>query len=80
MTMPIIVRFDYAGGGTQTVRRPASVWFSGNRTATVSVNTRGRRVARVTLDPDNRFQDVDRSNNVWEARGTGSGTPGGARN
>jgi hypothetical protein len=30
---------------------------------------RGRTVKTVTLDPDNRFQDLDRSNNVW------NGTP-----
>jgi len=80
MTMPIIARIDYVEGGTETITRPASVWFSGNRTATVAVRTHGRRVARVTLDPDNRFQDVDRSNNVWEARGPTTGTAGGARN
>jgi hypothetical protein len=65
MAMPIILRVEYDGGRTETLTRPASVWFGGARTAVVSVPLGGKRIARLTLDPENRFQDLDRSNNVW---------------
>jgi hypothetical protein len=65
MAMPILLRVEYAGGASEAITRPASVWFAGSRTATIAIPLRGRRVQRVTLDPENRFQDLDRSNNVW---------------
>jgi len=65
MAMPVIARIEYAGGDTETVVRPASVWFGGTRTTRIVLPARGRRVVRVTLDPDNRFQDVNPSDNVW---------------
>ena len=40
------------------------MWFAGSRRATVTVPLGGKRVKSVTDDPDNRFQDLDRSNNV----------------
>jgi hypothetical protein len=67
MAMPVIARIEYAGGDTETVVRPASVWFDGARTVTITRPTHGRRVVRVTLDPDNRFQDIHPSDNVWAA-------------
>ncbi|HEX5436545.1 MAG TPA: M1 family metallopeptidase [Gemmatimonadaceae bacterium] len=70
MAMPIIVRIDYTDSSSTTVTRPASVWFAGDRSVTIQQTTGRKQVARVTLDPDNRFQDLDRSNNVWTA-----GTP-----
>jgi hypothetical protein len=68
MAMPIIMRVDYAGGRSETITLPATVWFAGSRTATVAVPHRDRRVERITLDPENRFQDVNRGDNTWEAR------------
>lgn len=65
MPMPVIARIDFTDGTSKTVTEPASIWFSGTRSATVSVPLDGKSVARVTLDPDYRFQDVDRTNNEW---------------
>ncbi|HEX6536712.1 MAG TPA: M1 family metallopeptidase [Gemmatimonadaceae bacterium] len=67
MAMPVIAGIEFTDGSSTTVRRPASVWFAGSRTATITEPLRGKHVARVTLDPENRFQDVDRSNNEWSA-------------
>lgn len=69
MAMPVIVRVYWAGGDSTTVTRPASVWFGGARAVTVTVPTRGRRAERIVVDPDNRFEDLDRSNNTWQAAG-----------
>ncbi len=68
MRMPVIVRVDYASGAADTLRQPASAWFTGAQTVSLTAPLHGRRVVRVTLDPENRFQDLDRSDNVWEAK------------
>jgi hypothetical protein len=31
----------------------------------MTIPLRGRTIKTVTLDPENRFQDLDRTNNVW---------------
>ena len=67
MAMPVIARVEWKGGGSQTVTRPASVWFGGARSVTLTIPTHGRRAASVTLDPENRFQDLDRADNAWPA-------------
>lgn len=65
MAMPVILRATFGDGSSTTITRPADVWFSGSRTASVTVPLRGRTLRALALDPDNRFQDLDRSNNVW---------------
>jgi hypothetical protein len=71
MAMPVIVRVDYSDGTSATVSRSADVWFSGTRSVTMSVPLRGRTIKSVTLDPDNRFQDLNRTNNSWSRTVTG---------
>lgn len=67
LAMPIILRLSFDGGATETVTVPADVWFAGSRTHIARVPLRGRTLKSVTIDPDNRFQDLDRTNNVWPA-------------
>lgn len=64
MAMPMVVRFDFPDGFT-IVNFPAEVWFSGERSRTFSWPLRGKTLKSITLDPDNRFQDLDTSNNIW---------------
>jgi hypothetical protein len=65
MAMPIILRVEYTDGSTDRVVQNADVWFSGTRRVAMTIPLRGKTISRVTLDPDNRFQDLDRSNNSW---------------
>jgi hypothetical protein len=67
MVMPVIARVTFDDSTSETAAAPAEVWFGGSRHASVSVPLRGK-VKSVTLDPENRFQDVDRTNNVWLAK------------
>jgi len=67
MAMPIIVRLTFSDGSSTTVTRPADVWFAGARSVTVDAPLDGKTLSRVVLDPDNRFQDLDLSDNVWPA-------------
>ena len=64
MAMPIILRVDYTNGSSDTVVQKADVWFAGTSHVAMTIPLRGKTVKAVTLDPDNRFQDRDRSNNV----------------
>jgi hypothetical protein len=68
MPMPVIARLAFADGSSQTVTRPASVWFTGARSTTLSVPLHGKRIAHVTIDPENRFQDLNRADNEWNTR------------
>jgi hypothetical protein len=68
IVMPIIAKVDFADGTSETVSAPAEVWFAGSRNASLTVALRGRTIKTVTLDPENRFQDLDTTNNVWPAK------------
>ncbi|MGI9090963.1 MAG: M1 family metallopeptidase, partial [Gemmatimonadaceae bacterium] len=65
MAMPIILRVQYTNGTTDTVVQAADVWFTGTRTVIMTIPLRGKTIKSITLDPENRFQDLDRSNNTW---------------
>ena len=65
MPMPVIARITWSDGSTQTVVRPASVWFAGDTTLTIQVPTAGKTVRSVQLDPENRFQDMKPGDNRW---------------
>ncbi len=68
IVMPIIAKVDFLDGTSETVTVPVETWFAGSRRASVSVPLRGRTIATVILDPENRFQDLDTKNNVWTAK------------
>lgn len=65
MTMPVIFRAEFTDGTSAVISRPADSWFSGGRTLTVAVPLHGKKLKTLTLDPENRFEDLDRSNNIW---------------
>jgi hypothetical protein len=69
LAMPVILAAEFTDGTSQTVSLPASVWFSGSRSAVAHVPLRGRTLKKISLDPENRFQDLSRGDNVWEAVG-----------
>lgn len=65
MAMPIILRVDYTNGTSDTVVQAADVWFTGTRAVVMTIPLRGKVVRSIILDPENRFQDLDRTNNSW---------------
>jgi hypothetical protein len=69
---------------TAIVRYPVDVWFAGSRTFTASLDFGGRKIEKITLDPDGRFPDNDVSDDVWPkgangATQMGRGRRGGGR-
>jgi len=65
LVSPVIAAIQFTDGSKGRVVLPAERWFSGVRTLTERIPLNGRVIKSVTLDPENRFQDLDRSNNVW---------------
>jgi hypothetical protein len=68
IVMPVIAKVDFADGTSEAFSAPAEVWFAGSRHTSVTVPLRGRTIKAVTLDPENRFQDLDTTNNKWPAK------------
>jgi len=68
LAMPIIAKLDFADGTSQVTTIPADVWFAGARSFQIRMPLRGRTLRAVTLDPENRFQDLQTADNSWKAR------------
>lgn len=65
MIEPVIAKIDFTDGTSRTVTSPVEGWFAGSRTLVVRAPLGGKAVKLVTLDPDNRFQDLNRADNTW---------------
>jgi hypothetical protein len=65
LAMPVILKLEFESGPAQLVTMPADAWFGGSRSFVARAPLAGRQLRGVTLDPDNRFQDLDTSNNSW---------------
>lgn len=67
LVMPVILKMDFAEGGTQTVRIPAEIWRKNSRRVTWQYVT-PKQVIRAEIDPLWETADADRSNNVYAGR------------
>lgn len=65
LVSPVIAAITFADGTAGRLYLAAEQWFGGTRALTDRIPLNGRTIKSVTLDPENRFQDLDRSNNVW---------------
>ncbi len=63
--MPVELWLEFEDETSQRVEWPADVW-AGTRRVTRIV-TASKPVARVLLDPQQHYPDIDRSNNTWPA-------------
>lgn len=70
--MPVILVATTTTGETRRVVVPVEVWQGGARRFTQTIEVPGA-VARVAIDPEGLFPDVDRSDNIWERGGTDGG-------
>ncbi len=62
--MPVRMTVTLDSGENLYVTLPVEGWLQGRRELSVSV-TAPDRIARVEIDAEGHFPDVDRSNNVW---------------
>jgi hypothetical protein len=79
MPAPVVLKVEFAPqgpaikpmknavirGDTAVVTWPVDVWFGGSRTFLATLDFGGRRIQRITLDPEARFPDRDLTDNVW---------------
>ena len=61
LVIPATLRIDFADGSHRDLRLPAETWIR-QRATTIPVDT-NKPIAAVTIDPDHRLPDHDRSNN-----------------
>jgi hypothetical protein len=65
LVLPATLRIAFKDGTTTDLVMPAETWIQSGRHV-FSVDA-GKPIASVTIDPDHRIPDRDRSNNVWTA-------------
>ena len=61
---PVVLRVTAADGATAVIEAPATRWFDGRREITVEGTLEGE-VAKVELDPERLYADIDSSDDVW---------------
>ncbi len=66
MVMPVSLRIEFEDDSTKDLTLPVQIWHYTNLW-TLNVETDGRVIKRVTVDPDRRLPDVRRTNNTWQA-------------
>lgn len=66
--MPVHIVVTNDAGETRRVEVPVDVWLAGARYHAVAIEVPGR-IARIEIDPEQRFPDVDRNDNVWSRSG-----------
>jgi hypothetical protein len=63
--LPIHARFIFTDGSHQDFDYPAEVWSTNSRYYLRRYEFKGKKLAKVEVDPDKRLPDTDRENNVW---------------
>jgi hypothetical protein len=80
MPSPVVLEVKFAASGpairpmknavmtdstTALITWPVDVWYSGKHTFTADLVFGGRKIEKITLDPQGRFPDKDPADNVW---------------
>lgn len=66
--LPALVRIETTRGGTIERTIPVDRWLAGALRADLELPADLGDVTRVEIDPEQRFPDIDRADNVWIAR------------
>ncbi|HXY32221.1 MAG TPA: M1 family metallopeptidase [Gemmatimonadaceae bacterium] len=69
--LPIRARFSFSDHTTADYDYPAEVWSTNTRRYIREYQFVGKALVQIELDPEHRLVDVNRSNNIWRAPGTG---------
>jgi len=71
LVMPVELEVTYVDGSVERIDLPVDVWRNNEISFTKGFFS-GKEIAKVTLDPDEAFADIDRTDNVWTAPGRDS--------
>jgi hypothetical protein len=63
--MPVLLRIQTTRGGTVERELGVETWLTGVTETTLALPAEVGRVVQVEIDPEARFPDVNRSNNLW---------------
>ena len=66
LPMPVTVEVKEANGTTSRVKLPVEIWMKGAIWKFHYAST--DKITQVTIDPDQRYPDVDPANNTWKAQ------------
>ncbi|WP_353779097.1 M1 family aminopeptidase [Winogradskyella sp. 3972H.M.0a.05] len=64
LVMPVVIEWQYTDGTTEIDRLPAEVWRT-NEYQTTKTFIKDKEVAKVVVDPNGEFADVDNANNSF---------------
>ncbi len=67
LVMPIILKFNYVDGTSETIRIPAEIWKRNSETIS-KVFILDKEINDIILDPFLETADVDKNNNYWPPR------------
>ena len=67
LVMPIILKFNYIDGTSETIRIPAEIWKRNSETIS-KVFILDKEINDIILDPFLETADVDKNNNYWPPR------------
>lgn len=76
MVMPVKLRIEFDDTTTIDHDLPVYVWYYSNLWTT-EIDTHGRKVVKVVVDPDRTMPDANRLNNTWKAPKAEVAEPGG---
>ena len=63
---PVRLAVTRANGAVERREIPVDVWLAGARRYTLALDSPAT-IAKIEIDPENAFPDIDRSNNRWTA-------------
>lgn len=67
--LPILAHFSFDDGSSEDFKYPAEVWSTNSVQYRRGYTFVGKKLTAITLDPDQKLIDIDRSNNEWKATG-----------
>ncbi len=74
MPSPVVLKVTFADGTSNVQKWPVDVWFNGSRTFQAVLDTGGKTITSIQLDPSCRFPDRDPGDNVWPKGALPAGT------
>ena len=64
LVMPLIVKYTYEGGSTETIQYPARIWRL-NDNEVKKVVPAEKKIIKIEVDPNEETADINIENNVW---------------
>jgi uncharacterized protein YxjI len=66
MVMPVSINITDSNGKVYTIKRPVEIWRTSSKwTLKLLSNI---KIVKVVLDENHQLPDMNRENNVWEAK------------